>query len=127
MNQCILIEMSTSGVNILNETILFLHLLGRCCEQVRGVVHLVEGVDHLLLHPAAYQHVTGLVEVKPVPVGLPRAQHCHTEHFRIITTKTTNILKLFRSEYKQPNLAGLDPNQLCKPGIVECIKYFIEL
>ena len=92
--------MSTSGVNILNETILFLHLLGRCCEQVRGVVHLVDVVDHLLLHPAADQHVLGLVLVKPVPVGLPRAQHCHTEHFSTWTTNTTNNLKLFRSEYK---------------------------
>ena len=106
---------------------MFLHLLGRCCEQVRGVVHLVEGVDHLLLHPAADQHVTGLVLVKPVPVGLPRAQHCHTEHFSISTTITINILKLFRSEYKQPNLTGKDPNQLCKPGFVEYIKYFIDL
>ena len=53
-------------VNILNETIMFLHLLGRCCEQVRGVVHLVDVVDHLLLHPAADQHVLGLVLVKVV-------------------------------------------------------------
>ena len=88
-----------SGVNILNETILFLHLLGRCCEQVRGVVHLVDGVDHLLLHSARNQHVPGLVLVKAVIVGLPRAQHCHTEHFRIICTiNTINTLKLFRSE-----------------------------
>ena len=114
-------------VNILHETIMFLHLLGRCCEQVRGVTHRVDVVDHLLLHPAADQHVPGLVSVKAVPVGLPRAQHCHAEHFRIFTIKTTNNHKLFRSEYKQPNLAGTDPNQLCKPGIVECIKYFIEL
>ena len=97
-------------VNILNETIMFLHLLGRCCEQVRGVVHLVEGVDHLLLHPAADQHVPGIVTVKEVAVGLPRAQHCHTEHFRPWTIKTINKLKLFRSEYKQPNLTGTDPN-----------------
>ena len=119
--------MSTSGVNILHETIMFLHLLGRCCEQVRGVIHLVDGVDHLLLHPAADQHVPGLVDVKVVVVGLPRAQHCHTEHFNIRTIKTINKLKLFRSEYKQPNLTGTDLNQLCKPGIVECIKCFIEL
>ena len=104
-----------------------MHLLGRCCEQVRGVVHMVDGVDHLLLHPAADQHVPGLVPVKPVVVGLPRAQHCHTEHFRIVRTNTINTLKLFRSEYKQPNLTGIDLNQLCKPGIVECIKYFIDL
>ena len=45
---------------------MFLHLLGRCCEQVRGVIHLVDGVDHLLLHPAADQHVLGLVLVKVV-------------------------------------------------------------
>ena len=106
---------------------MFLHRLGRCCEQVRGVVHLVEGVDQLLLHPAADQHVLGLVLVKPVLVGLPRAQHCHTEHFRIFTIKTTNTLKLFRSEYKQPNLTGIDPNQLCKPGFVEYIQYPIEI
>ena len=106
---------------------MFLHLLGRCCEQVRGVVQLVDVVDHLLLHPAADQHVPGLVLVKLVVVGLPRAQHCHTEHFSISQAKTINILKLFRSEYKQPNLAGTDLNQLCKPGIVECIKYFIDL
>ena len=106
---------------------MFLHLLGRCCEQVRGVVHLVDVVDHLLLHSAADQHVPGLVLVKEVPVGLPRAQHCHTEHFSIWNTNTPNNLQLFRSEYKQPNLAGIDPNQLCKPGFVECIKYFIEL
>ena len=81
-------------VNILHETIMFLHLLGRCCEQVRGVVHLVDGVDHLLLHPAADQHVPGLVSVKAVAVGLPRAQHCHTEHFRISKTNTPNTLKL---------------------------------
>ena len=91
------------------------------------MVHLVDVVDHLLLHPTADQHVPGLVLVKPVVVGFPRAQHCHTEHFRIITINTPNILKLFRSEYKQPNLAGNDLNQLCKPGIVECIKYFIGL
>ena len=105
---------------------MFLHLLGRCCEQVRGVVHLVEGVDHLLLHPAADQHVPGLVSVKPVLVGLPRAQHCHTEHFSIWNTNTINILKLFRSEYKQHNLPGIDINQLCKPGFVEYIQYTIE-
>ena len=115
-------------VNILHETIMFLHLLGRCCEQVRGVVHLVDGVDHLLLHPAADQHVLGLVLVKPVVVGLPRAQHCHTEHFRKIKkTKTTKTLKLFRSEYKQPNLTSIDLNQLCKPGFVEYIQHTIEL
>ena len=119
--------MSTSGVNILNETILFLHLLGRCCEQVRGVVHLVDGVDNILLHPAADQHVPGLVLVKAVAVGLPRAQHCHTEHFRIFTIKTINTLKLFRREYKQPNLSGFDTNQLCKPGFVEYIQYTIEI
>ena len=106
---------------------MILHLLGRCCEQVRGVVHLVDVVDHLLLHPAADQHVHGLVVVKAVVVGLPRAQHCHTEHFRILNIKTTNILKLFRSEYKQPNLTGLDTNQLCKPGFVEYIQYTIEI
>ena len=106
---------------------MFLHLLGRCSEQVRGVIQLVDGVDHLLLHPAAYQHVLGLVTVKPVVVGLPRAQHCHTEHFSISTTNTINTLKLFRSEYKQPNLTGTDPNQLCKPGIVEYIQCFIDL
>ena len=106
---------------------MFLHLLGRCCEQVRGVIHLVEGVDHLLLHPAADQHVQGLVSVKAVPVGLPRAQHCHTEHFNISKVNTTNILKLFRSEYKQPNLTGSDANQFCKPGFVEYIQYTIEL
>ena len=105
---------------------MFLHLLGRCCEQVRGVVHLVDVVDHLLLHPAADQHVPGLVIVKQVVVGLPRAQHCHTEHFSISTTNTINTLKLFRSEYKQPNLAGSDINQLCKSGIVEYIQYTIE-
>ena len=105
---------------------MFLHLLGRCCEQVRGVVQLVDVVDHLLLHPAADQHVPGLVSVKAVVVGLPRAQHCHTEHFNISTIKTTNNLKLFRSEYKQPNLTGTDTNQLCKPGFVEYIKYTIE-
>ena len=114
-------------VNILHETIMFLHLLGRCCEQVRGVVHLVDVVDHLLLHPTADQHVPGLALVKAVVVGFSRAQHCHTEHFSIECIKTTNIQKLFRSEYKQPNLAGLDPNQLCKPGMVEYIQYFIEL
>ena len=114
-------------VNILHETIMFLHLLGRCCEQVRGVVHLVDGVDHLLLHPAADQHVLGLVSVKAVQVGLPRAQHCHTEHFSISTINTRNILKLFRSEYKQPNFTGMDINQLCKPGFVEYIQYTIEL
>ena len=103
-----------------------MHLLGRCCEQVRGVVHLVDVVDHLLIHPAADQHVTGLVLVKPVTVGLPRAQHCHTEHFSIWTIKTINTLKLFRSEYKQPNLPGIDLNQLCKPGFVEYIQYTIE-
>ena len=106
---------------------MFLHLLGRCCEQVRGVVQLVDVVDHLLLHPAADQHVPGLVSVKAVPVGLPRAQHCHTEHFSISTTNTTNKLKLLRSEYKQPNLTSFDPNQLCKPGFVEYIQYTIEL
>ena len=114
-------------VKILHETIIFLHLLGRCCEQVRGVVHLVDGVDHLLLHSAADQHVPGLVLVKPVPVGLPRAQHCYTENFRIIAINTTNTLKLFRSEYKQPNLTGIDPNQLCKPGFVEYIQNTIEI
>ena len=106
---------------------MFLHLLGRCCEQVRGVIQLVDVVDHTLLHPAADQHVPGLVLVKVVPVGLPRAQHCHTEHFSIISTNTINIHKLFRSEYKQPNLTGSDPNQLCKPGFVEYIQYTIEL
>ena len=106
---------------------MFLHLLGRCCEQVRGVVHLVDVVDHLLLHPAADQHVPGLVLVKVVPIGLPRAQHCHTEHFRISTTNTPNTLKLFRSEYKQPNLAGIDIDQLCNPGFVEYIQYTIEI
>ena len=106
---------------------MFLHLLGRCCEQVRGVVHLVDKVDNILIHHAADQHVPGLVLVKAVQVGLPRAQHCHTEHFRIFTINTINTLKLIRSEYKQPNLTGTDLNQLCKPGIVECIKYFIEL
>ena len=105
---------------------MFLHLLGRCCEQVRGVVHLVDGVDHLLLHPAADQHVLGLVSVKVVAVGLPRAQHCHTEHFSIWNIRTINTLKLFRSEYKQPNLTGIDINQLCKPGFVEYIQYTIE-
>ena len=105
---------------------MFLHLLGRCCEQVRGVVHLVDVVDQLLLHPAADQHVPGLVSVKAVPVGLPRAQHCHTEHFSISKVKTINKLKLFRSEYKQPNLTGIDTNQLCKPGFVEYIQYTIE-
>ena len=105
---------------------MFLHLLGRCCEQVRGVVQLVDGVDHLLLHPAADQHVPGLVLVKLVVVGLPRAQHCYTEHFSIWTIRTINALKLCRSEYKQPNLTGLDINQLCKPGFVEYIQYTIE-
>ena len=38
------------------------------------MVQLVDGVDHLLLHPAADQHVLGLVPVKVVAVGLPRAQ-----------------------------------------------------
>ena len=118
--------MRTSGVNILHETIMFLHLLGRCCEQVRGVVHLVDVVDHPLLHPAADQHVPGLVLVKPVVVGLPRAQHCHTEHFSICTINTINTLKLFRSEYKQPNLTSIDLNQLCKPVFVEYIQYTIE-
>ena len=105
---------------------MFLHLLGRCCEQVRGVVHLVDGVDHLLLHHAADQHVLGLVTVKAVVVGLHRAQHCHTEHFRISKVKTINTLKLFRSEYKQPNLTSIDLNQLCKPVFVEYIQYTIE-
>ena len=106
---------------------MFLHLLGRCCEQVRGVVHLADGVDHLLLHPAADQHVLGLVSVKAVVVGLPRAQHCYTEHFSKWNIKTINTLKLFRSEYKQFNLASSDINQLCKPGFVEYIQYTIEL
>ena len=106
---------------------MFLHLLGRCCEQVRGVIQLVDGVDHLLLHPAADQHVPGLVLVKLVQVGLARAQHCHTEHFSINTIKTTNKLKLFGSEYKQPNLTSIDTNQLCKSGFVEYIQYTIEL
>ena len=105
---------------------MFLHLLGRCCEQVRGVVHLVDVVDHTLLHPATDQHVQGLVLVKVVEVSLPRAQHCHTEHFSIKNTNTRNILKLFRSEYKQPNLTSIDPNQLCKPGFVDYIQYPIE-